>query len=80
MSTGPYDAFSTLLETFDRLEMAYLVGGSMASGVYGSPRMTRDIDIVAIQGNRLDTGYLRQWAAYLRVAALLEQALTKHHG
>ena len=45
------DQLSLLKLVAARLEaagVAYLVTGSMASGFYGQPRMTRDIDIVAV--------------------------------
>ena len=34
------------INVFERLRVVYLVVGSYASGSYGEPRMTRDIDIV----------------------------------
>ena len=40
-------AFQDLLAAFDRLEMPFLVGGSVASGAHGLARQTNDIDIVA---------------------------------
>jgi hypothetical protein len=40
-------AFEDLLSALDRLEMAFLIGGSIASGVHGLPRNTKDIDVVA---------------------------------
>jgi hypothetical protein len=40
-------AFQRILEVLDRLEIPYFVTGSVASSVYGIPRTTRDIDIVA---------------------------------
>jgi len=36
-----------LARVFDDLGIAYLVGGSFASSVYGTPRATQDVDIVA---------------------------------
>ncbi len=42
---GP--VFQHLLAILDRLEIPYFVGGSVASGSYGLPRQTNDIDIVA---------------------------------
>jgi hypothetical protein len=36
-----------LAQVFDDLGIAYLVGGSFASSVYGTPRATQDVDIVA---------------------------------
>jgi len=40
------DGFRRILETLDRMEIAYLVGESVASSIYGMPRMTRDVDLV----------------------------------
>src|SRR5271169_309533 len=44
---SPADAFKRILEVFDRLEIAYLVGGSVASAVHGISRPTMDVDFVA---------------------------------
>jgi hypothetical protein len=43
----PAAGFRELLETFERLHISYLVGGSLASSVHGVPRATRDIDLIA---------------------------------
>ena len=40
-------AFEQLLAVMDALEIPYFVGGSVASGSYGLPRQTNDIDIIA---------------------------------
>lgn len=45
--TGFAGAFQRLLTALDLLGIPYLVGGSVASGTYGLPRQTNDIDIVA---------------------------------
>jgi hypothetical protein len=45
ISLGP--VFERLLEILDRLEIPFLIGGSVASGSYGLPRQTNDIDVVA---------------------------------
>jgi hypothetical protein len=37
-------------ETFERLGIAYAVGGSLASSLHGIPRSTQDVDIVAAIG------------------------------
>jgi len=48
-------AFSELLGALDRLEIDFLVGGSVASGTHGTPRMTNDIDILAdLTADRVD--------------------------
>jgi hypothetical protein len=43
----PAAAFRELLGAFDRLNIPYLVTGSIASSFYGNPRATRDIDLAA---------------------------------
>jgi hypothetical protein len=46
------------------------------SGGEVSERQWNDVrGIVAVQGERLDRAYIAQWAAYLKVADLAEQAL-----
>lgn len=40
-------AFQEVLAALDRLEVPFFIGGSVASGSYGLPRQTNDIDIVA---------------------------------
>jgi len=45
----PGEAASTLLELvsiFDELGLAYAVGGSLASSMYGEPRATHDVDLL----------------------------------
>lgn len=40
-------AFEELLAALDRLEIPFVIGGSVASGTHGIPRQTNDIDVVA---------------------------------
>lgn len=40
-------ALQQLLTVLDRLEVPFLIGGSVASGTHGLPRQTNDVDIVA---------------------------------
>lgn len=40
------DLLRYLVKTLDRLGISYMVVGSLASGAYGEPRMTQDIDVV----------------------------------
>jgi len=43
----PAAALQQLLDALERLNIPYLVTGSVASSFYGTPRATRDIDLVA---------------------------------
>jgi hypothetical protein len=46
--------FETLIAAFEDLEIKYLIGGSVASSVFGRPRATNDIDILAaLHANRV---------------------------
>lgn len=47
MTVSPGEGLLRLLEVFDRLEIAYMIGGSGASSVHGLVRTTGDIDMVA---------------------------------
>lgn len=56
------DAFKRVLEVLDLLEIPYMVGGSMASSLYGIPRTTMDVDlIVKLSADQVDefTGELQ---------------------
>jgi len=44
---GPYELLEVVVTVLERLEIPYLVTGSVASMAYGEPRFTNDIDIVA---------------------------------
>jgi len=44
---GPYELLQKIVEVFERLQIPYLVTGSVAAMAYGEPRLTNDIDIVA---------------------------------
>lgn len=47
MLSEPILVVATIARTFDALGIRYLVGGSVASSVYGIPRATQDVDLVA---------------------------------
>ncbi len=44
---GPFELLYKVVEIFERLQIPYLVTGSVAAMAYGEPRFTNDIDIVA---------------------------------
>ena len=43
----PYDLLKYVVTVFEKLDVNYLITGSIASMFYGEPRLTNDIDIVA---------------------------------
>jgi hypothetical protein len=42
------DVLKLVAARLDRARIAYMITGSIAAGLYGQPRMTRDIDVVAV--------------------------------
>ncbi len=40
------EIFARIIEVLDRLEIPYMIVGSIAPTVYGKPRLTHDIDVV----------------------------------
>jgi hypothetical protein len=74
--TPPAEVFGRVLEALDRLEIPYLVGGSVASSIHGNMRPTMDVDIVA----DLKLEQLEEFAALLQPdfyadAAAMREAL-----
>ena len=47
MLSDPLIVVARLADTFDELVIPYLVGGSLASSLYGIPRATNDVDLMA---------------------------------
>jgi hypothetical protein len=47
MLSEPILVVTKLVTAFDVLAVPYIVGGSLASSVYGIPRATQDVDLVA---------------------------------
>ena len=47
MMTEPIAITLRVIQELDRLNIAYLIGGSLASAMYGEPRSTIDADVVA---------------------------------
>jgi hypothetical protein len=47
MFSEPILVVARLARAFDALEIRYVVGGSVASSIYGIPRATQDVDLVA---------------------------------
>jgi hypothetical protein len=47
MLSEPVLVVAKLAGVFDALGIRYVVGGSLASSIYGIPRATQDVDLVA---------------------------------
>ncbi len=60
----PVEVTFRVTEALERLGIAYLVGGSLASSLHGIPRATQDVDIVAGIGLR----HVDEFVAHLKEA------------
>ena len=47
MVSEPWLVVSKVIQVLDSLQVDYYIGGSAASGKFGLPRMTRDVDVIA---------------------------------
>ena len=43
----PLQIIQKIIEVFEKLDIPYFIGGSLASSLHGIPRATQDVDIVA---------------------------------
>jgi len=60
---GPYELLQKIIEVLDRLNISYLVTGSVGAMAYGEPRLTNDIDIVAAIEKRHVAGLVEAFPA-----------------
>ena len=75
MVSGLEEALNVTLQVtdvLDRLGVPYLIGGSIASSVYGPPRATQDVDVVADLGDEHVSAFIAalQTDFYLDEAAI----------
>ena len=49
MLSEPLQVVAQVVRALDQLDIPYVVGGSLASSIYGIPRATQDVDLVARQ-------------------------------
>jgi len=78
MLSEPILVVARIVQAFDTLGVAYVVGGSLASSVYGVPRATQDVDLVA-DLKATDTEKLEQLLSgdFYVDADMIREAITK---
>jgi len=59
---GPYELLGNIVLILERLQIPYIVTGSIASMAYGEPRLTNDIDIVAAVEEKHISGLLEAFS------------------
>ncbi len=63
MTKGPLDLVRQVAGILDDLDIPYAVGGSMASSLFGEPRMTVDVDIAIRLASSREAGLLERTEA-----------------
>jgi hypothetical protein len=58
-----FDLLKKIVKAFEKLDIPYLVTGSVASMAYGEPRLTNDIDIVAAIEERHIASFIEEFPA-----------------
>jgi hypothetical protein len=72
------DAFARVLEVLDRLEIEYLIGGSVASSIHGISRPTMDVDIVAnLKPDQVDEFAASLQPDFYADAAMMREAIAR---
>jgi hypothetical protein len=72
------DAVARLLEVLDRMEIAYLVGGSVASSIHGFSRPTMDADLVAdLRKDQVEEFVAELQPDFYADAAMIKESLAR---
>src|SRR5580704_8996196 len=72
------EGFLRLLSVLDRMEIPYLVGGSVASSVHGISRPTMDVDLVAdLAADQVDEFCACLQADFYADPAMMREALAR---
>ena len=72
------EALNEVIECFDKLTIAYYIGGSIASSAYGMARATVDVDLVArIEMSQVDRLVRSLEANYYISAEMIEDAIQR---
>jgi len=74
----PSEPLSRVLEVLDRLEIPWLIGGSVASSAHGIPRTTLDIDLVVdFPPERIDDFVAELSREFYADAALIRESFAR---
>jgi hypothetical protein len=75
-----FDLLKKIVKAFEKLNIPYLVTGSVASMAYGEPRLTNDIDIVAGIEDRHITGLIEEFQSdeFYISDSMIKEAIFRH--
>jgi len=71
------DLLRHLVAVLERLDVPYMLVGSLASAAYGEPRMTQDIDVVVDPGEQQVGSYVTRWADAMGLADIWKAILVR---
>ena len=76
MATQSFSALLAVVEAFEALGIEYVVGGSVASSIFGEPRSTADVDILAVLfGRHVESVVKHLESAFYIDASAIREAL-----
>lgn len=79
MPADPLVVIAKLAQIFDDLRNSYVVGGSLASSMYGVPRATQDVDVMAnIKPDHVDRLTAALEPDFYVAAELILNAIRRH--
>ena len=74
----PIQVTQLIAKVFDRLQIPYFVGGSIASSLHGIPRATQDVDMVAGLNPQHVTPFVKALEAAFYIDADMIQKAIQH--
>jgi len=79
MSSAQNKIFSFVIDTLEKLQISYMIGGSVAAIAYGEPRLTLDMDVVVElsidQAKKLAKSFGSEY--YVNLESMLEAIINK---
>jgi len=76
-----HEIFAYVIDVLERLEIPYMIGGSVASIAYGEPRLTLDMDVVVDinkdQAEQFTRSFSREY--YVVINSIMEAIKNKSH-
>jgi hypothetical protein len=76
-----HEVFSEVIDILERLNIPYMIGGSVAAMAYGMPRLTLDMDVIAdmsLEQAKVFAGSLGQ-EYYVSLESIEEAIKTRRH-
>lgn len=78
MLAEPLQVVAQIATALDALGVRYVVGGSLASSLYGIPRSTQDVDLIAeLRGEHVDAFVASLKGAFYVDADMIRQAIAR---